>query len=139
MPGMLASEVPWRVTVLLSGETTVEVIAEAVQTDHAGEARKILSEALTMPDGSPVITELLVERELENQTAWVAEAQVHATLAVAQETRTTNRLLVALIDQLGEIATSMPPQTDYLRDTRIPLRTYLSKDDWNRLEEGIEQ
>jgi hypothetical protein len=55
-------------------------------TDHAAEARRILHEA-THDERGPVPTELLDEFERELLGLWLAEAQVHATLAVADAIR----------------------------------------------------
>lgn len=57
-------------------------------TDHAAEARRILHDA-THDEHGPVPTDLLDADERDQLALWLAEAQVHATLAVADAIRDT--------------------------------------------------
>ena len=69
---------------------------------------------------------------------WQARAErAEAKIAVAQEARTTNRLLVALIDQMSAIAEAMPDLKHVRPGARIGIRSYLPQSDWDRLEVDV--
>lgn len=73
----------------------------------------------------------------QDDLAEVDRTRVDATLAVAQEVRTTNRLLVALIDQMSAIAEAMPDLKHVRPGARIGIRSYLPQSDWDRLEVDV--
>lgn len=78
-----------------------------------------------------------VQRERVHRTRRTGRSRVDATLAVAQEVRTTNRLLVALIDQMSAIAEAMPDLKHVRPGARIGIRSYLPQSDWDRLEVDV--
>ena len=90
-------------------------------TDHAAEARRLVAIASTQHT-----------QHSANNAQAIASAQVHATLALAAEQRTTNRLLTALIDQISEIGVHLPHSG--AEHTRVRIRDYLPLEDWERLE-----
>ena len=94
-------------------------------TDHASEARKILHEA-THDEKGRVPEELLDDYEARNLALWWQEAQIHATLAIAEQLRIGNRLKVAEIDLTEELFAGGPV------DFRI--RPYLTPEDWASIE-----
>lgn len=65
-----------------------------------------------------------VKSEVERQ-ALLAQADVHATLAVAQQQRIANRLRLAALD-FSELVTPI--------DVGFRVRDYLTDDDWASLE-----
>lgn len=60
------------------------------------------------------------------------EGLVHATLAVAEQQRIANKLHVALVDQLTQIALTLPVP-GYPTDPSVRIRDYLSPGDWEGL------
>mgnify|MGYP003592223522 CR=1 FL=1 len=92
-------------------------------TDHAAEARRLIGVAEALSPSA--IASGLVPVTLET-------AQAHATLALAAEQRTTNRLLTALIDQIREIGVHLPHAE--AEQASILLGDCLPTSDWERLE-----
>lgn len=88
-------------------------------TDHAAEAERLLALASAQRDESAM-------------QVIATGAQVRATLALAAEQRTTNRLLMALVDQIGEIGVHLPHAG--AEHTSIRIREYLPPADWERLD-----
>lgn len=57
-----------------------------------------------------------------------------ATLELAAQQRIANKLQVALIDQLGELAKVSAPAS-YPVDPSIGIRNYLTNDEWKELDQ----
>ena len=62
-------------------------------------------------------------------------ANAMATLRLVDEQLTTNRLLVALVDQLGSLASVSAPM-NYPVDPAIRIRDYAPDSDWSRIDES---
>lgn len=97
--------------------------ASAGKVDHAAEAMKWFEEA-----------------EKSHWPEHVARAQFHAQMAafergtdaLVEQQRIGNKLRVALVDQMTEIA-KMTPLAGYPVDPAIVVRDYLSSDEWAEL------
>lgn len=88
------------------------------RVDHAAEARELLPDMGVTANWS--------------SDGKIAAAQVHATLAVAEQQRIANKLHVALVDQLTQIALKLPGP-GYPTAPSVRIRDYLSPDDWEGL------
>lgn len=90
--------------------------------DHAAESESAIIRLRAMsPSGG----------EGEHR-ALQAIAQTEATLALVEQQPITNKLTVALVDQLTEMARTMPSQ-GYPVDSAILVRDYLDADEWEGL------
>lgn len=87
--------------------------------DYARRRARDLKEASDSPS-------MVAARDLE------ARAALEASLLLVDEQRTTNRLLVALLDQLAESA-RLQTGPGHPQDPGIRVRDYLPDVDWERL------
>lgn len=102
------------------------------RVDHAANAVKLIDDVDEMIDGigrdSINSAEGVVALSLVEATRAVALA----TLAVAEQQRIANCLQVALVDQLTQIALTLPVP-GYPTDPSVRIRDYLSPGDWEGL------
>ncbi len=99
------------------------------QINHVGWAQAFIQDAERPFDPNEPQT-----REGATVAENLAFAQVHATLALVQQQRITNRLAVALIDQLTLIAEDQSDQPPV--NVAIRIRDYLSTSDWASVDVG---